>query len=233
MKRYTPWNKGKTGVYSEEALKKMSETKRGEKNPNFGKHFYCSEETKMKLRESQLGRHHSQEVRNLIGLAGMGRKPTAETRKRLSEVKKGILNPNFGKKYTKEEKKNLSQKLKKLWQNPDFASRQIFLTMKGNRIKPNKPEEYLINLLNKILSDEYKYVGDGQFILAGKCPDFVNINGQKKIIELYGDYWHKNDNPQDRIDLFAGYGYQTLIIWEKELRNQKSLKKRILDFHLD
>jgi len=61
-------------------------------------------------------------------------------------------------------------------------------------------------------------------------PDFININGQKKIIELYGDYWHRNDDPQDRIDLFAKYGYQTLIIWEHELKNEVELKDKLQEF---
>lgn len=50
-----PWNKGKTGVYSEESLKKMSESTKGnyvgEKNPMFGKKH--SEETKKKISETK------------------------------------------------------------------------------------------------------------------------------------------------------------------------------------
>lgn len=114
-----------------------------------------------------------------------------------------------------------------LWQSPEYIRKQ----MRARGVKPNKSEAKLDNLLEKLLPNEYKFVGDGQFILAGRCPDFVNINGQKKIIELYGDYWHRNDNPQDRIDLFAGYGYQTLIIWEKELKKETLLKVKIIEFN--
>ena len=42
-KGHKPWNKGKTGVYSEEAKRKISEALKG------GKH---SEETKRKMSES-------------------------------------------------------------------------------------------------------------------------------------------------------------------------------------
>ena len=31
-----------------------------------------------------------------------------------------------------------------------------------------------------------------------------------------------------RIELFKRYGYNTIIVWEKELRNLKSLKNRLL-----
>ena len=38
-----------------------------------------------------------------------------------------------------------------------------------------------------------------------------------KLIELYGDYWHRGQDPQDRIDLFKDAGYECLVIWEHEL----------------
>lgn len=43
-------------------------------------------------------------------------------------------------------------------------------------------------------------------------PDFVNIK-KRKVIEGFGDYWHRNDNPQDKIDSFGKFGYDCLIIW--------------------
>jgi hypothetical protein len=67
-------------------------------------------------------------------------------------------------------------------------------------------------------------------VVAGKCPDFVNVNGQKKIIELFGDYWHRGQNPQDRIDVFKPFGYETLVIWQRELEDLKSLRHKIFDF---
>jgi len=119
-----------------------------------------------------------------------------------------------------------SKNIKRFWQTPEYVAKQ----MEARGVKPNKPEKFLTKLFQKLFPNQWKYVGDGQFILAGKCPDFVNINGQKKIIELYGDYWHKDDNPQDRIDLFAKYGYQTLVIWEHELKDIKQLLGKLMGF---
>lgn len=130
-----------------------------------------------------------------------------------------------------EERKKQSEIFIKLWQDPKYADNQIKATMKGNCIKPNKPELKLNDLLQQLLPNEYKYVGDGEFILAGKCPDFVNINGQKKIIELYGDYWHKGETGKERIELFKQYGYQTLIVWENELEDENLLKEKLLNFN--
>jgi very-short-patch-repair endonuclease len=80
------------------------------------------------------------------------------------------------------------------------------------------------------LNLSYKYVGGGDLVIAGKIPDFVNINGQKKLIELYGSYWHRNDDPNNRIELFKEYGWKTLIIWEDELKMEEILKEKLLKF---
>lgn len=49
-----PWNKGKTNIYSEETLKKMSLAKIGKPSPRKG--VYVSEETRRKISESNKGR---------------------------------------------------------------------------------------------------------------------------------------------------------------------------------
>jgi len=121
----------------------------------------------------------------------------------------------------------MSKNTQQLWQDPEFVKKQ----MKARNVSQNKKEKYLEGILNKLYPKEYKFVGDGEVIIGGKCPDFININGQKKIIELFGDYWHRNDNSQDRINLFKPYGYETLVIWEKELKDMDMLKFRIHKFH--
>ncbi len=93
--------------------------------------------------------------------------------------------------------------------------------------KPNKLEINLGLFLQTHFPNEWEYIGDGKFVIGGKLPDYININ-KKKIIELYGDYWHRNDNPQDRINLFKQYGYTTLVIWEHEMyKNLEELQRKI------
>lgn len=45
-----------------------------------------------------------------------------------------------------------------------------------------------------------------------------------------GDYWHKGQNPQDRIDCFTPFGYRTLVIWESELKNINNVEQLIVEF---
>jgi len=126
------------------------------------------------------------------------------------------------------EKRSKSAKMARIrqYKNPIYAS----MMFKSRHCFPNKSEIFLSKVLDGLYPDEWRYVGDGQLFIDGKCPDFVNVNGQKKIIELFGDHWHKGENPQDRIDIFKPFGYDTLVIWEHELKNFKKLRRKIFDF---
>ncbi len=120
--------------------------------------------------------------------------------------------------------------MKTIWQDPEFVSKQMI----ARNVCPNKAEIFLDKFFQNLFSNEYKFVGDGKdksFIIAGKVPDFININGQKKIIELFGEHVHKPEEEQQRIDLFARYGYQTLVIWYRELSNIKLLAEKLLFFN--
>lgn len=108
--------------------------------------------------------------------------------------------------------------------------------------KPNKPEKLLNKLLQRLLPKEYKINIKGNIMILGrKVPDFVNINGQKKIIEMYGDYWHSDkfikkhgcyeNTEKGRIKYFKKLGWETLIIWEHELKDLDKVKNRILEFN--
>ena len=90
---------GETGNHSEESRRKLSESKKGAKNPNYGKKI--SEETKKKLSEAlrgknnpNYGKHHSEETRKKISKAGKGRHHSIETKQKLKEIaKRGVNSP--------------------------------------------------------------------------------------------------------------------------------------------
>jgi len=131
-----------------------------------------------------------------------------------------------------------SEDQKKLWQDFEYSERQVRAIIKGWKTTPNIPEKFLIKFLQELFPGQWKFVGDGQFILAGKNPDFVNVNGQKKIIEHFGEYHHgegmtgiSNElHEQQRVDLFAQHGYQTLIIWGHELEEVEQLQNKLEEF---
>jgi very-short-patch-repair endonuclease len=95
-------------------------------------------------------------------------------------------------------------------------------------MRPNKQEFALASILNELVPNEFKYVGDGGLVIDGKCPDFTN--GDHKLIELYGDYFHRGQNPQKRIDFFKERGYDCCVVWEHELRDLPALEAKIMSF---
>ena len=140
------------------------------------------------------------------------------------------------KKCSKKTKVKIRQKALKNWQNSNYKEKQVKLMFKGMKLTPNKPETLLTKLLNKILPDEYKYVGNRKVIIDRFNPDFINCNGQKKIIELFGDYWHNlssyKKRDKRRLIAYNKLGYFTLIIWEHELKDLEKVISKVIEFNL-
>ncbi|MHA1170180.1 MAG: NUMOD3 domain-containing DNA-binding protein [Candidatus Heimdallarchaeaceae archaeon] len=98
---------------------------------------------------------------------------------------------------------------------------------------PNYPERYLFNIIESLFPNEYALNPRGEVIRIGnKMPDFVNVNGQKKVIEHYGRRWHEPEDEPKRIQLFKEFGYDCLIIWNEEFKDLKTLKQKLIDFHM-
>ena len=120
--------------------------------------------------------------------------------------------------------------------------------MKGLCTRPNKPETLVADLLDRMFPGEYRYTGGGGFVIDGLIPDFVNVNGQKKVIEVFGETYHnpktsprpvgKRSTELGRRTAFAAFGYEMLIIWSKEIylggkEGRTDLQKKIREFHED
>ena len=99
------------------------------------------------------------------------------------------------------------------------------------KTNPNKEECIVLDIIKSILPEEYKINTKGEIIVLGrKVPDFVNVNGKKKLIEFFGEYYHKPEDELNRTEFFKKFGWDTLVIWGKELRNLGRLKEKILVF---
>lgn len=131
---------------------------------------------------------------------------------------------------------NISEKIKIKWRNEEFIKKM----KEGLEIKPNKSENKFIEIIKKY-NLPYKYVGDLSVIIGGKNPDFINCNGQKKIIELFGNYWHNpkrkthrkpkwHESEWGRKAVYSQFGYETLIIWDNELKNINKVLEKIKEF---
>ena len=130
------WNKGKTGIYTEETKKKMGIKPIGFTGPNLGKKFSAETRKKLSLAlkgkpSSMKGKKHSEESRKKMSNAqkklyangyqnpSKGLKRSAETKRKVSLANKGKPAWNKGKTgiYTEEVKKRIRDTLKKLYEN--------------------------------------------------------------------------------------------------------------------
>lgn len=242
-------SKAKIGHFvSEEAKAKMSKAQRSrsqEISAQLMGHI-VTEETRDKLRAANLGKVLTKEHISKISNALKGRIFSQSHRDKLklthqpqvlSEEHKALLRAyRIGVTHTKETKAKLSKAGKRNWRNPLYKEKQIRAQRLACSIHPNKPETIIMDILESICPGEFKFVGDGQVIIAGKNPDFINVNGHKQIIELFGDYWHGKkarcyeETEKGRIKLFKQYGFDTLIIWERELKTPNNVADRIANF---
>lgn len=121
-----------------------------------------------------------------------------------------------------------SQRLAELRRNASCETKRKWLL---NLIKagfhPNKQECKLQRLLDFAFPGEWKYVGDGSLIIGGCCPDFVNINGEKILIEFFGEYWHPPEDEMKRKQHFGVYGFSTIVIWGKEMGTPERIIAKI------
>lgn len=192
-----------------------------EKQRRKAKHRWQDEEYREKQRETVI-----QAMRNVCA-AKAYRQKLSQARLKLWQDEK-YRESQKQIRQSEEFREKVSQVMLKTWQDPEYA--QKILTQ---FLRQTRPEKEMEQLLDELFPGEYKYVGDGQFIIGGKNPDFININGQKKIIEVYGDYWHADDDPQERIDFFHRYGFDCLVIWESELQEVDSVVEKLVEFHTD
>lgn len=211
--------KGKPSHMSEEGRLRAIEVHRN---------YRHSAESKYKISIGNTGKHRSIEQKRKLSLAAKGRFSdplnTPWYGKHLSEEhKRKISKANKGRHRSAEVRNKMSLDRKLQWEDPEYIRK----TLVGINRKPTRPEKHLETILNKNFP-QFKYNGDYRLgvSLAGLIPDFVNVNGRKEVIELFGDYWHSEKaiklgkwhrTELGRIMAYNSLGYRCLVIWEWEL----------------
>lgn len=87
----------------------------------------------------------------------------------------------------------------------------------------------IYNKIEQLVGKSYgylKYTGDKNFWVkfkdgTHKNPDFIlkSLNGGyfKIAIEVFGNYWHKDDDPQELIKKYNDVGWRCMVLWENEI----------------
>ena len=195
---------------------------------NLNLHPVFTAETRRKISETSRGRVKSPEARAKLSQSLTGKPLSLEHCAKIGRVKKqSWQDPEWRDKVVLSQIIGRKEAMKR---DPTWRARQIEAQRKGYSLFPNKAETVLLNLLAQDYPNEWAYVGNGSLVIGNWNPDFANVNGHKELIELFGDHWHKGQNPQDRIDLFKQFGFRTLVVWERELKQPDKVRERIAEF---
>ena len=188
-------------------------------------------ETRCKISETSKGRVKSSEARAKLSQSLTGKTHAPETKAKIGRIKKKAWqDPEWRDKVVLSQIVGRKEVMKR---DPTWRARQIEAQRKGYSLFPNKAETALLNLLEQDYPNEWAYVGNGSLIIGNWNPDFANVNGHKELIEVFGDHWHRGQNPQDRIDLFKRFGFRTLVIWECELKQLDGVREQVACFVRD
>lgn len=192
--------------------------------------FNSSPERAAKISASLIGfkRSDEQKEKNRQATLSQNKHLTDEEKEHLRQIFKGREPWNKGKELTEEDKLHKSEAQKIIWADPEFKAKQEAIMHSANpNVKQNYPEEFMEAILNEVCPNEYEYVGTYKSLISGYSPDFINIKGRNKVIEVFGSYWHSYKKTKRcpieeilrRKDLFSSLEFESLIIWEHELVN--------------
>ncbi len=187
-------------------------------------------------RENEVKQKQSQARKGKTLEEILGTPDTKQTRDKMSKQSRinskiRWANPEYKARLTKIQKDK--------WLDPAYREKTIRAIASANGgLSPNNAEIKLFNIVESIAPGEFRF-NDGWLILDGTIPDFPNVNGKKKVIDLFGCYWHncpvctKGDGETEvyeRSKRFGKLGWDYLVIWEHELSNEPVLATRIKEF---
>jgi len=127
-------------------------------------------------------------------------------------------------------KKRLSDKRKKLWQDPIFRERTRKAQREAMNTKPTKPEKKFIEIIEKY-NLPYRYTGDGDVWIGNRNPDFIEVNGKKAVVEIFGSYYHSPlVNPKmlpiqtysKTMADYKRYGFECHVFWEHDIMSENA-----------
>jgi G:T-mismatch repair DNA endonuclease (very short patch repair protein) len=168
--------------------------------------------TKLRMKEDNPAKRFSVREKiskRQIGREGWNKGLTKETDRRLARIALKIS------KAVKE----------KQWNNPNFDKKAWFEAVKkGQTRRPSGFEKLYMEFLESL---GFKYTGDGSYWIENKNPDFTNLE-EKKIIELFGTYFHKREDEEKVKDFYGSKGFRVLVVWDNE--KKEDIVKKILEF---
>lgn len=164
--------------------------------------------------------------------------PSKKTREKMSKSHKGEKHSMYGKHHSEKTKEKISHSLmgnipwNKGKKNVYSEETLKVMTELRHRQKipthHTSPERKFEEICEKY-NLPFRYVGDGQLWIGKEHlnPDFIENNGKKIIVEIFGDYWHSpliNPNLPERAtfkyrkECYKKHGFKAYFLWESDLK---------------
>jgi len=126
---------------------------------------------------------------------------------------KVFLNEDYREAFA-EARRNMTAEEAAEWVERSFWKPEV-LSGRGN--VQTFPERVVELWLEEHRPGEWKYTGAAkEVIIGGRAPDFINMNGKKEVIEVFGEYWHPESDVEQRIAHYRKYGFDCKVIWDYE-----------------
>ncbi len=118
-----------------------------------------------------------------------------------------------------EVKEKARQAVRRFWSDEEKKNRLISTRASPVKLKPNNLEEFAGKLIEEVVPGRFQYNKD-ELVVGSKIPDFFEIGG-RKLIEVFGDYWHNRDplqeTEEDVVSYYKSKGYDCLVLWESDI----------------
>lgn len=222
------WCKGKK--LTEEHRKKLSESHKGITSAMKGKKL--PEEWKKHLSESHKGYKYPPDREGYW----KGKKFSESHKENISKGTKGNLKCGWNRGLTKYIDERVA-KVAESFRGKHFSPGTEFkkghnkgMKYSDERIKnclrrriPTSLENKFQSIINKH-NLPYKYVGNGDFIIVGCNPDFINTNNEKIAIEVYARYYKLRNSvtieewKSERQKIFNEYGWDIIFFDETQVK---------------
>ncbi len=220
--------------------------------------IWDSPEWRAKISQITKGRIVSEKTKTKLRLANKGKLPSLGCRtarkkkmdelwadknwaeKEIARLRQCRLDVSPETEATRRQK--ISKSSKQRWADSQYKEETIRAMFKARAFRPTRPEIKLDRLLQENFPNQWLYNGDfsSNVIIGGLVPDFVNINGRKQCLELFGDYFHKPSKyikvtplreEGTRIEKLKEFGWDCLVIWEREMKNPQEVLVKIREFN--
>ena len=176
----------------------------------------------------------SEESKRNKAAARMGKHYSAKT-----EFKKGLVPWNAGKNWPPE----MIERMSAAHKDPSAETRE-------KMSKAKKGKHHSAEVIKKMLTRRtptslemkfqciidknglpYKFVGDGSFMIGRKNPDFININGEKTVVEVYSRYYKLRhaetiqEWKEERQRVFEEYGWAAIFFDETQVNEENVVRQ--------